>query len=157
MIDRRAKFRAQCSTIYLPFYDKLCAALGPEWHPYSGARSFSDQDNLYAMGRTKGMLGKGFIVTNARGGESAHNYACASDWTIFENGQPIWMKKEDPRWEDLIKAVRASGLRSGADWGDVDHNEVWIDCDWKHVLLVLQAGNLTQAMQKIEASLHREV
>ena len=40
-----------------------------------GLRTFAEQDELYAQGRTK----PGQIVTQARGGESNHNYGLAAD------------------------------------------------------------------------------
>lgn len=147
--DRRAHFREGLSTLYQPFYDKLCAKLGPEWQPYSGLRTFDEQSALFAKGRSQ----PGGIVTNAKAGESAHNYGCGSDWTIFENGEPVWLKKEDPRWKIYIDAVTSVGLRPGAEFGDIDHNELRLDCDWKHVLLAYDVGRMIGAQQKIEASM----
>jgi peptidoglycan L-alanyl-D-glutamate endopeptidase CwlK len=46
-------------------------------------RSFTEQDKLYAQGRTT----KGNIVTNAKGGESMHNYGVAFDIAISKNGK----------------------------------------------------------------------
>lgn len=45
-------------------------------------RSIEEQDKLYAQGRTT----PGQIVTNARGGESFHNYKVAFDVAIVKNG-----------------------------------------------------------------------
>ena len=39
----------------------------------SGTRTFAEQDRLYAQGRTE----PGNVVTNARGGQSNHNYGIA--------------------------------------------------------------------------------
>jgi len=46
-------------------------------------RSWDDQDELYAQGRTI----PGNIVTNARGGESYHNWGLAFDASPLENGK----------------------------------------------------------------------
>jgi len=46
---------------------------------YCGFRSFTEQDALYAQGRTKA----GRIVTKARGGQSYHNYGLAYDWVAL--------------------------------------------------------------------------
>lgn len=154
-MERRLKFRAQLSTTYLPYYDALCALLPVEWQPYSGMRDFDAQDQLYALGRTRGMIGPGYIVTHAKGGESPHNYGCATDWTVFEAGKPVWMLREDPRWKIYMDTVVVAGLRSGAEFGDVDHNELRLDCDWKHILLAYQAGNMTRAQDKIVESLSK--
>ncbi len=146
---RRPYFRQGLSTLYLPYYDKLCASLGEEWQPYSGVRDFNAQTRLYALGRTE----KGGRVTDAKAGESGHNYGCATDWTYFYKGVLVWLKKEDPLWPEYIAAVESVGLRAGSDFGDVDHNELKLSCDWKHVLLAYNAGNMTSAQDKISQSI----
>jgi len=44
-----------------------------------GNRTYAEQDELYAQGRTK----PGSIVTKAKGGQSMHNVGCAFDVGIF--------------------------------------------------------------------------
>lgn len=44
-------------------------------------RSIQEQNDLYAQGRTK----KGSIVTNAKGGQSIHNYGLAFDFVILRD------------------------------------------------------------------------
>lgn len=53
---------------------------------YCTYRSPEEQDGLYAQGRTK----SGRIVTNARGGESFHNFHCAFDFVPLVAGKPAW-------------------------------------------------------------------
>lgn len=72
-----------------------------------GLRTFAEQDALFAQGRSK----PGSIVTNAKGGQSNHNYGLACDVCPFVNGQPQW---EDNAAFKKIGAV-ATGL--GLDWG----------------------------------------
>lgn len=48
----------------------------------SGTRSYVEQDRLYAQGRTA----PGPKVTNARGGQSLHNFGLAGDVGVFEAG-----------------------------------------------------------------------
>lgn len=152
-VERRAHFRVGLSTLYIPFYDALCAVLGPEWQPYIGYRTFPEQDSLFAKGRTSPPIGVGYRVTNAPGGKSAHNYACATDWTAFEGETLLWLKREDPRWLDYKKAVESVGLRWGGEFGDVDHNEVRMSCDWPHILLAYQQGGMTAAQNHIAENL----
>src|SRR5690606_12092414 len=83
---RRERFRRGLHPLYLPFYDALCLELGDHWQPYFGIRTHEQQAFLYAQGRDR----PGRVVTNARAGESAHNYGCASDWTVWRGGQPLW-------------------------------------------------------------------
>lgn len=148
-LERRVVFRQGLSSLYLPFYDKLCESLPPEWQPYSGIRTFDAQTRLWNQGRIE----PGAIVTNAKAGESAHNYGCATDWTYFYKGTLVWLKKEDPLWQEYLHAVTKVGLRPGAEFGDVDHNELRLNCDWPHVLLAYNAGNMRSAQDKIAESL----
>lgn len=148
MTNRRAHFREGLSSLYLPFYDALCAELGPEWQPYMGTRTIAQQDKLFAQGRSD----PGGRVTNARGGDSAHNYGCGTDWAYFEAGQLVWLKKEDPRWQVFKAAVEKVGLRWGGEFGDVDHAELKLSCDWKHVHLKFIAGGMRMAQEHIAAN-----
>lgn len=149
--ERRIFFRAHLSELYIPFYDALCLGLNQNWAPYFGVRSFSEQDNLYAQGRSR----PGGRVTNARGGESAHNYGCASDWTWFDDtGKLCWLKSTDPRWMSYIAAVRKVGLRPGAEFGDSDHNELKISLNWKAIhALFLQDKDTLAAERAIKQSI----
>lgn len=148
-MDRRIKFKQGLSSLYLPYYESLCDSLPPEWQPYFGFRTFAEQDALWKQGRES----PGHIVTNAKGGQSAHNYGCATDWTIWVNDQPVWMPKEDPRWKIYVDAVTASGLRPGLEFGDIDHNELKISCDWPHILIAFDQNGSTAAQQKIEEAM----
>jgi len=49
---------------------------------YSGLRTFSEQDALYAQGRTT----SGNVVTKAKGGQSMHNYGLALDLAPYKPG-----------------------------------------------------------------------
>ncbi len=59
-------------------FSKLIAHSTPA-KVYSGLRTFSEQNQLYAKGRTE--IGR--IVTKARAGESMHNYGLAVDLAPF--------------------------------------------------------------------------
>ena len=49
-------------------------------------RDYESQNALYAQGRTKA----GRRVTNARGGQSWHNFRCAFDFVPLVNGKAQW-------------------------------------------------------------------
>ena len=66
-----------------------CAAAGIDILIYCTYRSPEEQDGLYAQGRTT----PGKIVTNARGGESYHNWRLAFDWVPVVGGKPQWADK----------------------------------------------------------------
>lgn len=149
MKDRRALIRLTLNDLYIPFYDALCKKLPPEWAPYSGLRSFGAQAALYNQGRTS----PGNIVTNAKAGESAHNYGCASDWTIWtESGAPIWLEKEDPKWKEYVDSVTGVGLRSGAEFGDIDHNELKISIEWETLYSTFYSQGQLALNEAIRAS-----
>lgn len=135
-MHRRARFRQNLNSLYLPFYDELCEMLPPYWAPYQGFRTFQEQDDLYSQGRTK----PGKVVTRAKGGESPHNYGCATDWIIWDNHEkPVWLDADDPAWDEYVSAVEKIGLKCGDSWGDINHNEIRLKCKWKEVLSVLMA------------------
>jgi len=78
-----------------------------------GTRTFAEQDEIYAQGRTK----PGRVVSNAKAGSSIHNYGCAWDYVVFEGlnenggtGDALW---DSP---DMRKAG-AIAIEQGLDWG----------------------------------------
>lgn len=77
-----------------------------------GLRTISEQNALYAQGRTK----PGKIVTNAVGGNSWHNYGLAVD-VCREGG--TYPNASDPFWDRLAKRAAQFGLEHG-DQGYVD-------------------------------------
>ena len=72
----------------------------------AGTRTYEEQDDLFAQGRTK----PGRIVTNARGGYSNHNFGIAFDIGVFDGANYLG---ESPKY----KAVGALGMDLGLDWG----------------------------------------
>lgn len=72
----------------------------------SGLRTFEEQDDLYAQGRTK----PGRIVTNARGGHSNHNFGIAFDVGVFQGNQYLPNSSK-------YKAVGVLGEDLGLEWG----------------------------------------
>src|SRR5690606_22511724 len=73
-------------TIFRPFIKEakeIAASYGCEYIGISGHRTWAEQDALYAQGRTK----PGSIVTNAKGGQSNHNFGIAMDFGVFKDGK----------------------------------------------------------------------
>lgn len=82
-------------------------------------RSFQEQDNLYARGRTT----PGNIVTHARAGETYHNYGLAIDYALInENGDYIWDTTYDGNhngkadWFEVADLAKDLGFEWGGDW-----------------------------------------
>lgn len=146
MIDRRAKFRKGLHALYLPYYDALCGVLEEIWQPISGLRSYQEQADLYALGRTL----PGDVVTKAQPGMSMHNYGIASDWAYFEEGKrfdPITY--DDPKWKEYIDACEKVGVRC-LDY-ERPHNELPIKTRvYKLCEIYQQAGmeGVTQLLEK---------
>lgn len=72
----------------------------------SGLRSYAEQDELYAQGRTK----PGKTVTDAPGGYSNHNFGIAFDVGVFEGSKYL---EESVKY----KAVGVLGMDLGLEWG----------------------------------------
>ncbi|MBT0573637.1 M15 family metallopeptidase [Riemerella anatipestifer] len=92
-------------------------------------RTFQEQNDLYAIGRTK----KGRRVTNARGGQSYHNYGLAIDICLLVdkdgNGTyetAVWDTKADfdndkiADWQEIVAIFKRYGWTWGGDWRFTD-------------------------------------
>ncbi|MBM4764299.1 M15 family metallopeptidase [Bacillus sp. B15-48] len=82
-------------------------------------RSFDEQNRLYETGRTK----EGSIVTQAKGGESYHNFGLAIDFAIKKsNGEVIWDMTYDGNgngqsdWMEVVEIAKSLGFEWGGDW-----------------------------------------
>lgn len=76
----------------------------------SGTRTYAEQDDLYAKGRTK----PGPKVCNAKGGQSNHNFSIAWDIGIFD-AQGAYLP-ESPLYEKAAKVALVDGLEWGGNW-----------------------------------------
>ena len=73
-------------------------------------RTFEEQDKLYAQGRTI----KGDKVTNAKGGQSIHNYGLAFDIVL------MYDKDGDGKFEEVSWDTKRDGDKDGiSDWLEV--------------------------------------
>jgi len=77
---------------------------------YCTLRDFECQAELYAQGRTK----PGRIVTNARPGDSWHNYGVAWDCVPLINGKAAW--DDDGAYAKLGRIGEALGLEWAGRW-----------------------------------------
>jgi peptidoglycan L-alanyl-D-glutamate endopeptidase CwlK len=88
-------------------------------------RTFAEQDGLFAIGRTK----PGKKVTNARGGQSFHNYGLAIDIVLLvdKNGDgkfetASWDttldgdKDKTSDWMECVSVFKIHGWEWGGDW-----------------------------------------
>lgn len=84
-----------------------------------GLRSFSEQEQLYALGRTK----EGKKVTNAKAGQSIHNYGFAVDiCLIIDDKIASWDTAKDwdndkvADWFECVKIFAKNGWDWGGNW-----------------------------------------
>lgn len=87
-----------------------CLSSGIRIIPTHGYRSIAEQNAIYAQGRTK----PGKIVTNAKGGQSLHNFGVAFDICFSDGKRAFYPPKSDPRWNKIAKIAKNLGL----EWGD---------------------------------------
>ncbi|EPC3373433.1 M15 family metallopeptidase [Listeria monocytogenes] len=90
-----------------------------------GYRSSAEQNTLYAQGRTK----PGAVVTNAKGGQSNHNYGVAVDLCLYtSDGNNVIWESTTSRWKTVVSAMKAEGFEWGGDWKsfkDYPHFELY--------------------------------
>ncbi|SEN33922.1 peptidoglycan L-alanyl-D-glutamate endopeptidase CwlK [Mesobacillus persicus] len=82
-------------------------------------RSYHEQEELYAIGRTA----EGKIVTQAQAGESYHNFGLAVDFALLnDEGQAIWDMDYDGNlngqsdWMEVVGLAKGLGFEWGGDW-----------------------------------------
>lgn len=103
-----------------PLFVQLLFALQEHFEPkgvtprfISGTRSFAEQDALYAKGRTA----PGPRVTNARGGQSNHNYGIAVDIGLFRGKEYL---EESPLYNEIGAIVaKFPQLEWGGSWKSI--------------------------------------
>ena len=106
-------------------------------------RTFAEQDKLYAQ-RPK--------VTNAKGGQSIHNYGLAFDFCLVKGKETIWNVAKDfdgdknPDWLEVVNYFKSLGYTWGGDFRsfkDAPHFEKTFGHTWKTLwdLKFKQIGN----------------
>ncbi|TYV04853.1 M15 family metallopeptidase [Listeria monocytogenes] len=88
-------------------------------------RSKAEQDALYEQGRSK----PGPIVTNAKGGQSNHNFGVAVDLCLYTNdGKDVIWETNTKRWKRVVAVAKSVGFKWGGDWTsfkDYPHFELY--------------------------------
>ena len=91
---------------------ELCAHAGLSLLVTQALRTWEEQDKLYAQGRTA----PGPIVTNAKGGQSYHNFGLAFDVVVLDSiGKADW-DTGHPGWAQAAQLGKSAGLEWGGDW-----------------------------------------
>ncbi|EGG36397.1 MULTISPECIES: M15 family metallopeptidase [Paenibacillus] len=96
-----------------------------------GYRSHEEQTRIYNQGRST----EGNIVTNAKAGESLHNYGLAIDFALrLKDGSVIWDMEYDGNgngkadWMEVVEIAKDLGFQWGGDWANFpDYPHLQID------------------------------
>lgn len=132
-----------------------------DWLPYTairivqGLRTFAEQNELYAQGRTK----PGNRVTNSKGGQSYHNYGLAIDFALLydkdKNGtyeSLSWdtlkdMDKDgESDWIEVVNVFEDAGYTWGGRFSSIKDNphlEKNFGIHWRKLLERYNAGNIS--------------
>jgi peptidoglycan L-alanyl-D-glutamate endopeptidase CwlK len=118
---------------FRPFVDTFisaCATQNLDILIYCTYRSNEEQDILYAQGRTT----PGGIITNARAGQSAHNYRLAFDGCPMLGGKPLWDEHlTGPHWSQYGQIAVASGMEWGGNWQGFVEGPHCQMANWKQI------------------------
>lgn len=116
-------------------------------------RTFSEQEALYAQGRTKLFDSKGNrlgIVTRAKPGQSYHNFSLAFDIVLLKDTNadrkfesPSWEQNIDfdkdgkPDWMEVVSIFKNAGWAWGGEFKsikDAPHFEKTFGLHWRELL-----------------------
>ena len=91
-----------------------CDAAGIDLLVTSTYRDHASQNALFAQGRTA----PGRKVTNARAGQSFHNYRVAYDVVPLRNGKPVWgtTGADGELWQEVGRLGESVGLEWAGRW-----------------------------------------
>lgn len=112
---------------------------GQVFLPVQGRRTIAEQNALYAKGRTA----PGPRVTNARGGQSPHNFGLAVDLCPVAKNGSLWWQAPDTLWRFLADQAKAQGLVPGYYFKSIYDPSHVEDPGWRKVRDLWRAGKIT--------------
>jgi peptidoglycan L-alanyl-D-glutamate endopeptidase CwlK len=111
---------------------------GYKWRVTEARRTITYQNELYAKGRTT----PGSIVTNAKGGSSAHNFGDAADIVPVKDGV-FWWEAPKKLWDALGELAEGMGLTWGGHFKSITDYPHIEDPEWKQHYADWKAGKIT--------------
>ena len=115
-------------------------------------RTFAEQKQLYTQGRTTLFDSQGKrlgIVTNAKPGESFHNYGFAFDFVLLSGKAAVWDIVKDfdndgiADWMEIVNIYKKHGYTWGGDFKsikDYPHLEKTFGLTWKDCFKLYTLG-----------------
>ena len=131
----------------------LCAKNGITIQFVQGLRSMAEQAVLYAKGRDANgnVIDQGSVVTNAKPGQSMHNYGVAFDVCVVVNGQEDWNMDYPDLWEKMGELGESIGLEWGGHWtGWQDHPHFQLV--FGHIWQDFEAGTVNMDLYAVPAA-----
>ena len=137
-IDKLNQLHPSIRQDALDAYDEACRLTPVGIHPVidQTIRTFEESTKLYNQGRTT----PGSIVSNAKAGQSYHNYGLALDFHLQVNGKDKWLV--DKNWMIVVKCFKDRGFKWGGDFKsipDAPHFEK-SPLHWKELLALHNSG-----------------
>lgn len=129
-------------------------------------RTFKEQNDLYNLGRTvvnpdgkTAKKPKGNIVTNAKAGQSIHNYGLAVDFALIIDGKTAsWDNLKDwdgdmvSDWTEVVRIFKGDGWEWGGDWKtfkDLPHFQYDFGYSWQQLQAKYNAGETKNGYVKL--------
>lgn len=136
---------------------ELCQKQGMAIYIFEGYRTYQRSDWLYAQGRTR----PGNIVTNARGGFSAHNFGFAVD-LVFDGDSRDgiqWSWDGDyhhTKYSQVAKTVlgAAKGIEWAGNWvhfKETPHFQLTVPYQWHQLDALYDAGGLKKVWAELDS------
>lgn len=126
---------------FLLLANATAATFGCSYVMIGGNRTYAEQDALYAQGRTK----PGNIITNAKGGQSDHNFGIAGDMGVFR-GKAYLDETDRALAARVHKACSMHAEACGLEWGGSWTS--FIDLPHYQIKTGLTLAQMREAMQK---------
>jgi peptidoglycan LD-endopeptidase CwlK len=137
-IDKLNQLHPKLRAAALTAYGEAVHATPVGVHPVIDQtyRTFAESDKLYQQGRTT----PGEIVSNAKAGQSFHQYGLALDFHLVVNGKDSW--DVDSNWNIVVDIFKNHGFTWGGNWTggfkDYPHLEQKMGYTWQKLLEMYQ-------------------
>lgn len=151
-IDRLNQLHPKIRAKALAAYKEAVRITPVGVHPYitQTMRTFAESDRLYNQPWDgKDNNGNGKIdeksekVTNAKAGQSFHNYGLALDFVNQVNGKTPWIV--DANWMKVVNVFKKHGFVWGGDFKsipDAPHFEMTLGYTWRQLKALHDAGKV---------------